>query len=374
MNKPRVKEFYRVYDYIENDQEIEIQLGACKSTGKVVNGDRDLLKLLSLCDGKNSRLDIIQIIRKDRPDLSTHDINEVLDHLQEYGLLEEADLGDTTLSPIEFDRYNRHLVYYSSFCEGNRHVPQEKLKNSTVVLIGMGGIGSWLSYALVAAGIGKLIGVDHDHIELSNLTRQILYSEQSVGMKKVAVAKERLRELNSKVEFISVEQKVQNVDNVKKIIKDADFVVLSADSPEGIHYWVDRACYESNIPYTSVGYLDNWGICGPLTVPNKTSCLICEKGSNEIKQETLHGIPEIREINSRAKAASFGPLNGYISCFAAMEVIKYLTGYAEPVTLGRRYMVNSGTMETEFTEYPRNPNCPQCGNSTIISERNKGVV
>lgn len=358
---PKLREFYRIYDAnVEDKNNISFVIGSSTSTAKELEGDSSLLTLLSLCDGINSLEHISQQL-KEKHNLEHDEVIEAIEYLINEQVLEDGTNTSTILSNEELDRYSRHFVYYSSFTD-NKYQNQESLKKSTVTLIGMGGIGNWISLNLAAAGVGKLRGVDHDDIELSNLTRQILFTESDVGELKVNKAKERLEALNSNVQFEAIAKKMTGVQSVKDVIQGSDIVILSADSPEHIHYWVDQACYEMKIPWTNVGYLDTWGACGPLTIPDETSCLICEMKTRNVKQDELEKTNEISKINSRAHAPSFGPVNSFISSFAALEVIKFLTSYETPVTIGKRWLINSGTMETEIVDYPKDLECIQCGN------------
>jgi molybdopterin-synthase adenylyltransferase len=361
MIKPKLKEYFRVLDAnIEDKDNIYVVLGVSPSTMREITGDYALLTLLSLCDGNNTKQDILKIM-KEKHNVTEKELDQVISYLYFEGILEDGEDKSAYLTEEELDRYARHFVYYSIFDNKNRYIYQEKLKKATVTLIGMGGIGNWVSLNLAAAGVGHIKGVDHDEIELSNLTRQVLFSKSDVGKLKVEKAKDKLESLNSNITFEAIPRKMTGVESVKEVIKGSDIVVLSADKPEHIHYWVDEACYDFKIPWINVGYIDSWGVCGPLVIPDKTSCLICDMKTRDVKEDTLLKTPEILSINKRAHAPSFGPLNGLVSCFAALEIIKYLTFYEKPVTEGKRWIINSANMETEIIEYPKDPGCIQCG-------------
>lgn len=362
MIKPKVKEYLRVHNAdIIGNQSMELILGTSPSTAHKIEGDKSVLTLLKLCDGEKTVKEIHNLMKNEYR-LSEIDINRSLETLKKEGILEDGNLFSDFLTEEEMERYARHFVYYSTFTNENRYLPQEKLKNTKVTLIGMGGIGNWVSLNLAAAGVGHIKGVDHDHVELSNLTRQILFSENDIGKKKVKQAKERLESLNSNINFEAISRKMDSVESVKKVIEDTDMVILSADSPEHIHYWVDQACYELKIPWTNVGYVDSWGVSGPIVIPDETSCLICDMKTRDVKEDRLSKNLDIVSINKRMHAPSFGPLNGLVSCMTAMEVIKYITRYEEPITIEKRWTINSGTMEVEMINYPRDPKCIQCGN------------
>jgi len=263
---------------------------------------------------------------------------------------------------FETSRYDRHHIYYSMFSKNPWHC-QDRLKNSTVVLIGMGGIGSWITYCLAGAGIGTIIGVDHDGIELTNLTRQILYSEEDIGKTKVECAAERIRRFNSEIQFIPINKKIASIEEIRQIIRGANLVLLSADTPDSIHEWVNTACIQERVAWSVTGYIEMHGICGPLVIPTETGCSQCctQSSSHLFQHLTEEQLELIQGINQQYQAPSFGPFNCMLSGFQALEAIKYLSGYAVPETKGVRFIIHSGTMDMVREQVARNPNCDVCG-------------
>lgn len=346
----RLKRFLALSNIEKLDnRSLKILLGYSKVDGKEIEGDESVLYLLSLLDGKNSIDDIKDKIIDKFPYVTKEDVNICINVLKENGIIEETVSESNVLSKHELDRYDRHMLFYSMFDKNGIDI-QEKLKNSKIVLLGMGGIGCWTSYALSGAGVGTIVGVDNDTIENSNLTRQILYSEFDIGKYKVDVAKEKLTKYNSNLNFISVKEEIKSSKQLEKIIEGADFVVHSADQPSELHKWVYEACNKQKIAYSNVGYINYLAVCGPMIIP--------EINSNSYKykiEEDLSNSNEfvnyIDEINSRYQPPSFGPINGIISCFQAMEVLKYLTGYSEPNTINKRYILDTHTMESSYQEF-----------------------
>lgn len=359
---PKLKKHLRIIEAeIEGKSNIKLLIGYLGESSIKIEGDVSVLPLLELCDGVNSTNEIVEVMST-KFNISRNEVIQTLQQFEMEGLIEEGNL-QTLLTERELDRYSRHLTYYSMLGSESSAI-QEKLKNSTVTLIGMGGIGNWISINLVAAGVGYVRGVDNDIIELSNLTRQVLFSESDIGKYKVEIAKERLSSLSSDVTYEPIIEEIVDVQSAKKSIINSDIVILSADSPESIHYWIDEACYELKIPWLNVGYINHWGVCGPIIIPDKTSCLLCEMGKN-IHDDYLINQPEINSINNRMRVPSFGPLNGLVSSFAAIEVIKFLTNYEDPITIDKRWMIDSVSMITKIIEYKKDEMCIQCGKLSI---------
>ena len=183
--------------------------------------------------------------------------------------------------------------------------------------------------------VGRIVAVDDDTIELSNLNRQVLYRMSDIGRRKVDVAAEALRGFNPDIELVPVPRRVRGVADVRAVATDADFVVCTADWPvHDIGRWVNEACLELRIPHTSAGQFPPRVRIGPTFVPGRTACLECQE------RAIRRGFPLYDELvehrrNAAPVAATLGAPSGLIGSLLAMEVIHWITGISEPATLGR---------------------------------------
>ncbi|WP_437716182.1 TOMM precursor leader peptide-binding protein [Sorangium sp. So ce448] len=265
--------------------------------------------------------------------------------------------------PERFRRYDRHLLFYD-LAGADPIAVQASLARRRVALVGMGGIGNWVSMALIGAGFGELRLIDFDDIELSNLTRQVLFTEKDVGRPKIDVAAERLAERNQGTLVRPVPLKVSSARELSAALKGVHFVVLSADQPATIHEWVDLACVKRRIPYVNLGYRDATGVIGPMTVAGRTSCYHCFKPRSE-KRRAKGGARDMAELhealNRRYQAPSFGPVNALVSSIGALEIIKYLGGFAECASMGTELTVDPFTLEIDRRAYRRDRSCWNCG-------------
>jgi hypothetical protein len=144
-------------------------------------------------------------------------------------LLKEGLLIPYQVIPESYNRFDRHLEYYS--LNGLDPIKvQDSLKNKSITLLGMGGIGNWIALNFVGLGIKKIRLIDPDIIEESNLTRQMLFSEKDVGQFKVDIAEQRLKERNGDLIVESFKENLTE-NNISELIAGTDFVVLSADKP-----------------------------------------------------------------------------------------------------------------------------------------------
>ncbi len=221
----------------------------------------------------------------------------------------------------------------------------QELSSKAICLIGVGGIGCWVSYGLACIGIAKLILVDGDTVDESNLSRQILYSPTSIGMLKVEAAKSRLTEFNPDMQVCVYDCFLGDLDDVSSIIGSSDFVVLSADKPpRRISRTVHRYCKYLGVPACTVGYCDEIGIAGPiLDRQNAGNLQILNKVDRRLRR---------MQRKSRYQAPSFGPVNAAISAIFVMELVKYFVDKNTCTIYGKSILWDPITMQIEYQESP----------------------
>jgi len=175
--------------------------------------------------------------------------------------------GGSDLKNEDLQRYSRQIML-----DEIGFVGLEKIRKAKVCVVGVGGIGNPVVTLLTAMGIGKLKIVDRDIIEISNLHRQHLYTEEDIGRVKVEAAKARLEQINSSVQIEALPNSVTKY-TAENIVKGFDIVVDALDSIDA-RYALNDACIKLNIPLIYAGALGMLGsIC--TIIPNKTACLRC---------------------------------------------------------------------------------------------------
>ncbi|KXA95071.1 hypothetical protein AKJ65_02595 [candidate division MSBL1 archaeon SCGC-AAA259E19] len=231
------------------------------------------------------------------------------------------------LSKREEVRYGRQMMM-EDFNEEN----QKKLKSTTSLVTGTGGLGSPVSIYLAVAGVGRLRIVDDDEIKLSNLNRQILYGEEDLGRNKAVVAKEKIGILNKDIEVESIKRKVSD-QSVDGLVQGCDLIVDCMDDYRG-KYVLNRASVEKDIPLFHVAVR---GMRGQATtiIPGETPCLWCIVPS-----------PPLPE-----KSPVLGTTPGVIGTIQVHEVIKYIAGIAD-LLKNQLLLVKGGTefSKVGFTE------------------------
>ena len=175
--------------------------------------------------------------------------------------------GGSDLSEKELDRFSRQVMLEQIGYEG-----QLKLKNSTVCVVGVGGLGNPITSRLAAMGVGKLRVVDRDVIELSNLHRQIMFNEDDVGQVKVEVAAKKLKKINPEVEIEALPISVNDY-TALDVVEGCDVVIDALDSVNA-RYSLNKACVEKNIPFVTGAAV---GVTGQVftVLPKKTACYHC---------------------------------------------------------------------------------------------------
>ncbi len=134
---------------------------------------------------------------------------------------------------------------------------QVKLRNASILIVGVGGLGCPAAQYLAGAGVGKMGLMDHDRVSLSNLHRQTLFSEGDIGKSKAAVAKEKLEQLNSEIELIAIE-KALSIDNAEKLFSQYDIILDGTDNFE-TKYLINDACILSGKPWVYASIYKNEG-------------------------------------------------------------------------------------------------------------------
>ncbi|RLF16165.1 MAG: adenylyltransferase [Thermoprotei archaeon] len=236
----------------------------------------------------------------------------------------------------ELERYDRQIRIPGFGVEG-----QAKLKNATVLVVGVGGLGSASSMYLAAAGVGKLIIVDSEAVELSNLNRQVLHWTKDLGRLKVDSAAEKLRQLNPEVKVEAVAARVDE-DNVQGLVKEADVVVDGLDNFR-TRFMVNEACVRLGKPFIYAGVR---GFEGRLMtiVPGKGPCLRCLV---PVDPKEPRPIPV------------FGATPAVMAALQVVETIKLLTGVGEAL-IGKLLVFNGLTMTFDHLLVERSPRCPTC--------------
>lgn len=254
-----------------------------------------------------------------------------------------------TLTTEETKRYSRHLLLSEVGVEG-----QKKLKNSKVLCIGAGGLTSPAALYLAAAGVGHLGLVDADHVDASNLQRQILYGTPDVGQKKTHIARERLLRLNPQI-HIQEHETFLTAENGKEIASSYDLILDGSDNFSTRYLTNDLAFFlKKPLIYGSVFRFE--GQCTLFEAHQEGPCYRC----------LFPEAPPANLIPSCSEAGVLGVVPGIIGTLQATEALKWILDIGTSLC-GRLLQWNALTMKFREFQIRKNPHCPLCGPHPTIT-------
>mgnify|MGYP001338437027 FL=1 len=238
------------------------------------------------------------------------------------------------LSPTQTDRYSRHLVLPGVGEDG-----QILLLESSVLVVGAGGLGSPALMYLAAAGVGKIGIVDHDVVSISNLQRQVIHSSSSVGLPKVGSAAKWIVALNDEIEVVPIEQKL-TIDNSLEIIREYDVVLDGTDNFE-TRYLIGDSCEILGKPW----------VFGSI-----------HRFEGQVSTFNLNGGPNYRDLfpyppppelaPNCSEAGVLGVLPGLVGTIQATEVIKVIIGTGDCLR-GRLLTIDALSMEMRTLSFSK---------------------
>ena len=246
------------------------------------------------------------------------------------------------LSNEEIARYSRHLILPEVGMEG-----QQKLKAARVLCVGTGGLGAPLALYLTAAGVGTIGLVDFDVVDESNLQRQIIHSQNTVGMLKVDSAEQMLKGLNKNVSIVKHNEMLTSA-NALAIFKDYDVIADGTDNFQ-TRYLVNDACVLTGKP-NAYGSIFRFEGQASVFATEEGPCYRC------LYPEP----PPPGLVPSCAEGGVLGILPGLVGVIQATEVIKLILGIGEPL-IGRLLLVDALGMQFRTLKLRKNPECPACG-------------
>ena len=240
-------------------------------------------------------------------------------------------------------RYSRHILLDDIGIEG-----QQRLLAARALVIGAGGLGSPAALYLAASGVGRIVLVDDDEVDLTNLQRQVMHTTARVGQPKVASGREALLQINPEVEVIALRERVAG-ERLLQLVRDAD-VVLDCSDNFATRHAINRACVAAGVPLVSGAAIRFDGQLAVYDVRDPASpcyaCLFPEDSRFEEVACSTMGV--------------FAPLVGIVGAMQAAEALKLLAGIGRPLA-GRLLMLDGRAMEWTDIGVARHPGCAVCG-------------
>ena len=242
----------------------------------------------------------------------------------------------------DLERYSRHILLPEIEFKG-----QKKLLQSHCLIVGAGGLGSPVAIYLAASGVGKLTICDFDDVDLSNLQRQIIHDEKSIGQNKAESAKAAINKINSDIKVIPIKSKLKS-DEVMSIAKDVDLIVDCSDNFE-TRYALNKIAFKLKLPLISGAAIKFDGQVSIFDFRTYNSpCYNCLFPSNDKEQNLKcsdHGV--------------FSPLVGLVGSIQAGEVIKVLLDIGTTIH-GKLLLINNRDIEFKILKIQKDKHCEIC--------------
>ena len=244
----------------------------------------------------------------------------------------------------ELLRYSKQVMLPQIEIEG-----QQKIMDSTMLIIGMGGLGSPTALYLAASGVGHIIIADFDQVELSNLQRQIIHGTSDIGDDKVNSAKAKMLEINPNIK-VTIANEIVHTDNLSSLIKDVDIVLDGTDNFES-RFEINKACVEFQKPLVSAAVIRLEGQISVFKGYEKDQpcyqCLYSEEG-NENESCVQNGV--------------LAPVAGLVGTIQALQAIKVLLGLGDQLC-GTLLLVDGLDLSFRKVKIGKDLKCPICNSN-----------
>lgn len=245
------------------------------------------------------------------------------------------------LSDDQLLRYSRQIMLPQVDITG-----QERLLASRVLVIGMGGLGCPVALYLAAAGVGELTLADGDEVELSNLQRQVAHTESDCGRLKVDSVADSIADLNSATRVQRVPQHLQG-ELLRQQVAAVDLVVDATDN-FSTRLEINLACIALQRPLVSGAAIRSEGQIAVIDTAKGTPCYHC-----------IYPQAQSDEDLSCSESGVLAPMVGVIGSLQALEAVKMLAGYGEPL-LGQLLLIDGWSLQVQRIKLQKNPLCPHC--------------
>ena len=244
----------------------------------------------------------------------------------------------------ELLRYSKQVMLPQIEIEG-----QQKIMDSTMLIIGMGGLGSPTALYLAASGVGHIIIADFDQVELSNLQRQIIHGTSDIGDDKVNSAKAKMLEINPNIK-VTIANEIVHTDNLASLIKDVDIVLDGTDNFES-RFEINKACVEFQKPLVSAAVIRLEGQISVFKGYEKDQpcyqCLYSEEG-NENESCVQNGV--------------LAPVAGLVGTIQALQAIKVLLGLGDQLC-GTLLLIDGLDLSFKKVKIGKDLKCPICNSN-----------
>jgi len=337
--------------------------------------DRDgrvlaLFRLLS--EGGRDVAELASELRAAGLESTADDVASAVAELDRLGWIEDS-AAPTLLAEHQRERYASNLAFFDAFTSLSRprEELQDQLRHAHVLVLGAGGLGSAALMNLAGLGVGVVTVVDQDLVELRNFARQFTYTEAELGQPKADRVAAWLRAFDPTVQVVSFRRRVEAPQDVTDLLTGTqesgrvNLVVSAIDEPDEVDRWVNQACVAAGVPFIRGGLAYTQGLYWSVD-PGRSACRECLERHRLQLAEGIdrEAVDWPRVIRQDRVNRAIGPVASVLGGLVAMEALRYLTGFVEPVSAGRYQLIDFATDCSVRTDaWAADPDCPVCATS-----------
>jgi len=309
-------------------------------------------------DGQHSIDQIASIV-----DIEKREVRRLITTLRKARILSTSPLTESRNEEID-KRFTTQLNFFAEFETRtlSRVEMQKRLQMSHVLIIGLGGIGTWVLQGLSLAGVNQFTLVDPDVVEITNLNRQCMFTLADVGKEKVEAAANKLAQVDPRVHVSTLQRKIASKDDCVEFAQQANLIINCADEPstDAMNRIVSEAGYELNLPHILCGGYDgHLSFIGPTVLPGKSACWYCYEHTLD-RQLGLAGYKHLAITQSHIQGGNIGAISAITANYHVLEAIKVLTGFSTPTMLNRTAELDFLRFGIHFRNFKRFRSCPLC--------------
>lgn len=325
--------------------------------------DDTILNLVTHLNGEKTIDELVSEYNVEKEDLL-----QLLSYLQGKGILDNVSPKNEFNS---YEDYRRVIHFLADFSDSHEKLINYwgNIRTATVLIVGLGAVGTWVACNLVQSGVQKLILMDADTVDLSNLHRQFGYVEEDIGEKKVDALEKHLKEYNPAVEICKIFEFLDGDVLSRLDDRKINLIINCADKPnvDTTSLWIGEYGMKRNIPHiVGGGYNLHLSLIGQTVIPGKSACVKCYQ--KQLEEENKIDPTRVKKLAVKnRKVGSFGPMCSLIASMVGMEALKILSGCIEPVNINRRGEFDIYTMDIKYKEFTRRKDCEWCGEKGIYN-------
>lgn len=340
-----------------NNHILEFFLTNIRQQIRIKVEDDTILDIVTSLDGQRT---ISEIATENNVDIG--ELEELLSFLRGKGILDNV---EPKKDFEHYSEYRRIIHFLAEYSHSHEHLLRmwNKIQRASVLIVGLGAVGTWVACNLAQSGVGKLILMDGDTVDVSNLHRQYGYRESDIERRKVDVLEERIHDYSM---YTEVEKEYRYLDKSALHVFDdtsIDLIINCADMPsvDMTSLWIGDYAMGRNIPHiVGGGYNLHLSLIGQTILPGQSACVKCFQKALEEENAIDPGKVKKLQVRNR-KVGSFGPMCSMIASMVGMESIKVLSGCVQPANINRRGEFDIYSMDIKYKTYERRDDCEWCG-------------